>query len=1318
MRGIMLSVLLFLWAPAIAQDSEIAQKSTQDTYALEDDLSQGFDSIHPIYKWEYSNLDQSFTFFKDTEKNIDLDSARSLFFQRPFPKIGRWQEEKSFLNDIGSVFWLHGRIKGSAEQGENYLFQVGRDLNSFGEINVYAVDPKGNIIHKRTGSNLLPAEKDIRDVFNFFRLSVPQDQVVDVYLRLEEYSHSFGSALSIRHIRQESMRELEGCLLKNTFLKVNSGERIKNYTKFNRSVEHIVDAGYTIEEVSNPSFWDRNARFNSWQEFTMTDTFWLRTRLINTEKEGRAYLIYLQKWTYADVYLPDESGAFQMYKSGTSRSYKEKAYRDPLNFFQVRMNGKDTLDVYTKVYTIYPSLSLPFRQEFVVAHVDERMLREDKSNNIFFIPFQGYLFAALVLSVAIFLMLPSRMILYFAICVLGNFLLTITGYPIDTFFELFPRLINVSVFSMAIVSFLISFGGVKFMSQFIDLSKFVKNVDKGFNVLFAVYFIATLLVIVSRIFQFEILQWLNISIGNFESVRTFMDTVFISLGTTAFFLVFLIPLFGAIKKIKYAWVLLLSALVPALSTTAWFLSYFFLDATLYPHLILGEPISQFVAPAFIGVFIFITLMAALIVLQARDANRERQLALQSQLASEQKVAEQLRKVDVLKDQFLANTSHELRTPLQGIIGLSESLFEREAEGQKREDLSMIISSGKRLNNLVNDILDFSKLKNFDIELMRKPINLYALVEVVLKNNAMLAKGKKLRLINAVPRELPAVDADENRLQQILYNLVGNAVKFTESGHIEVEAIKKGEMIRVSVKDTGVGIPGNKMEAIFQEFEQADASTSRQFSGTGLGLSISKQLIELHGGEIWVESEVGVGSTFYFTLPLSTEPATTLHPEPSINTEEATESATLSEALTILGKAPEDAIHILVVDDEPVNQRVLKNYLAAGPYRVTQAMNGEEALQKLEEDQTFDLVLLDIMMPKMSGYEVCQKIREKHLPSELPVIMVTAKNQVRDLVQGLALGANDYITKPFSKDEFLARLKTQLDLGRIFDVTGRFVPNEFIRSLGKDRITEITLGDHTELEVTVLFTDIRDYTSLAETMTPEETYRFVNAFDGRMGPVITNHHGFVNQYLGDAIMAIFPNKVEDALQAAVEMQQVIQKYNVHRLSKGRKPVAAGIGMHTGSLVMGIIGDQKRMDAATIADTVNTASRIESLTKYYHCKILLSSVTYDQIEQKDQFQFRYLGKVQVKGKEKSVGIYECFDGDTDESKTLKISYAQKFREGMEYYFSKDFSRASLTFQEIFQINPSDLTAKLFRDRAAQFIHQGVPDNWDGVERMERK
>ena len=475
--------------------------------------------------------------------------------------------------------------------------------------------------------------------------------------------------------------------------------------------------------------------------------------------------------------------------------------------------------------------------------------------------------------------------------------------------------------------------------------------------------------------------------------------------------------------------------------------------------------------------------------------------------------ERLQQVDKLKDQFLANTSHELRTPLQGIIGLSESMLEETIIPDHEENLSLIISSGKRLNNLVNDILDFSKLKNYDIDLIRKPINLHILTNIVLRNNQPFVKGKDLELINYIPADLPAVYADENRLQQILYNLVGNAIKFTEWGHINVRATEINDQIEVSIVDTGTGIPKNEQEAIFQEFQQADGSISREFIGTGLGLSISKRLVELHGGKMWLESKVGKGSTFFFTLPISTAKATTLNqPKATV------ESIGRDTAIKAPAKAPvvagnSDAISILIVDDEVINQKVLKNHLKGKDFHITQAMDGVEAIRAIEEESNFGLVLLDVMMPRMSGYEVCQKIREKYLPSELPVIMITAKNQLQDIVQGLSIGANDYLPKPFHKEELLARIKTQVDLHQIFDVAGRFVPNEFLRSLNRERLTEVLLGDHAEKEVTVLFTDIRGYTTLAETMTPEQNFRFVNAFHGRMGPVIRKHGGVHQSIFG-------------------------------------------------------------------------------------------------------------------------------------------------------------------------------------------------------------
>ncbi|MEZ5039630.1 MAG: ATP-binding protein [Saprospiraceae bacterium] len=718
------------------------------------------------------------------------------------------------------------------------------------------------------------------------------------------------------------------------------------------------------------------------------------------------------------------------------------------------------------------------------------------------------------------------------------------------------------------------------------------------------------------------------------------------------------------------------------------------------------------------------MMGILVFLFLAGWQRYRYKQQQKLAAIEKQRVQRLEEIDRLKDQFLANTSHELRTPLNGIIGIAEWLQAKSAEVSTavlKENLSMLISAGKRLNNLVNDIMDFSRLRNAELRLFLKPLDVHSLSEMVLRINQPMAAAKKLTLINAIPKDLPAVLADEDRLQQILHNLIGNAIKFTNKGKVTISAQDMGEEIKLSVTDTGIGISPEKYETIFQAFQQEDGSTVREFAGTGLGLSISKHLVELHKGKIWLESAPEKGSTFYFSLPKSSEIAVS----PAFQEEASTE-----EILPLLGEslsqsqegeipsASEHDVNILIVDDEPINQHVLSNHLDSGYYKITKAMNGEDALKAIEGPVNFDLVILDVMMPRMSGYEVCEQIRRKYLPSELPIIMVTAKNLVKDLVEGLTTGANDYLAKPFSREEFLARVKTQINLHTINQASGRFVPNAFLRTLGKENITQVRLGDQVEQLVSVFFSDIRAYTTLSETMTPEENFKFVNAFNRRMGPIIDQNHGFINQYLGDAIMAIFQQSPRDALQACIEFQKTLQLYNTQRAKKQRLPITAGVGFHTGKLIMGIIGDEKRMDAATISDTVNTAARMESLNKHYGTNILFSEDSFMGIGQSDDFHLRFLGKVQMKGKKLPVGVYECFDGDHPSLMELKIKTLDHFKEGLQYFFEKDFKKAHQIFEGIIKTSPDDLTSNMFLERALHYMNIGVPEDWTGVDKMEMK
>lgn len=700
---------------------------------------------------------------------------------------------------------------------------------------------------------------------------------------------------------------------------------------------------------------------------------------------------------------------------------------------------------------------------------------------------------------------------------------------------------------------------------------------------------------------------------------------------------------------------------------------------------------------------------------------------------DQQRVKELEKIDQLKDEFLANTSHELRTPLNGIIGLAESLTDGVAgqlSPEVQKNLHMISSSGRRLSSLVNDILDFSKIKSNELELQLRPVDLYAATDIVLTLSQPLAKDKNLQLINNIARDFPLAKADENRVQQILHNLVGNAVKFTEEGQVEVSAKETDKGLEVKVSDTGIGIKEEQLEAIFNPFEQADGSVARAYGGTGLGLTVTKQLVELHGGTIKVTSTPGEGSVFTFTLPKGdTEEEERVFGLPFHPTERTlnklieatdkvgTQADVPKELATILPVANEE-ISILIVDDEPVNLQVLQNHLSMEGYKVTKANSGSKAMKILQSGDLFDLVVLDIMMPGMSGYEVCQKLRKVYPPSDLPVVLLTAKDRVGDLVEGFNVGANDYLTKPFSKDELLSRVRTHLRLNRIHRATGKFVPSEFLQSIGRETITDVKLGDQTEKVVTVFFSDIRGYTTLAETMSPSDNFQFVNSLNGRMGPIIQRNKGFVNQYLGDAIMAIFPENPGNSLQAAVEMQKNLLAYNEERRSKQRLPIKVGIGMHTGPLIMGIIGDHHRMDAATISDTVNTASRLESLTKYYGATILLSGDSLSQIPDAGQFYLRYLGKVQVKGKHAPVDLYECIDGDTPEMFDKKRATLELFKAGTDHFFSKDFAHASVAFQQILQQNPEDRIVQRFLYKAAQFALDGVPEGWQGVEMMAAK
>nr|WP_231571306.1 ATP-binding protein [Paenibacillus sp. VKM B-2647] len=394
------------------------------------------------------------------------------------------------------------------------------------------------------------------------------------------------------------------------------------------------------------------------------------------------------------------------------------------------------------------------------------------------------------------------------------------------------------------------------------------------------------------------------------------------------------------------------------------------------------------------------------------------------------LSDQLRFMDRLKDEFLANTSHEMKTPLHAIINIAGSLLEGAAgpmSPNQKMNVAMIKDTGKRMANLLGDLLDFSKLKNGELVLKRKTVALQPIVRLIFEMFRHMAGDKPVQFVDLLNDRL-FVYVDEDRLAQIMNNLVGNALKFTASGQIAVSAREENGWLAISVSDTGIGIPQDKLEVIFESFEQAGKAVAMEYGGMGLGLSVTKRLVELHGGSIWVESEQGKGAVFTFTVPSANREEEQLTDSGMKLTNALQEMAatqmTSSNKVRLEG---EGIFTILIADDDAANRQVLLNLLSVEKYTVIAVSSGMDAMREIELNRRIDLAIIDLMMPGMSGYEVCRNIRRRYSLSELPVLLLTARNRPEDIVTAFDSGVNDFLGKPIEADELKVRVRTLLKL---------------------------------------------------------------------------------------------------------------------------------------------------------------------------------------------------------------------------------------------------------------------------------------------------
>lgn len=283
---------------------------------------------------------------------------------------------------------------------------------------------------------------------------------------------------------------------------------------------------------------------------------------------------------------------------------------------------------------------------------------------------------------------------------------------------------------------------------------------------------------------------------------------------------------------------------------------------------------------------------------------------------------------------------------------------------------------------------------------------------------------------------------------------------------------------------------------------------------------------------------------------------------------------------------------------------------------------------------------------------------------------------------------------------------------------RFVPKQFLDFLGKKNITDIKLGDQVQREMTVMFSDIRSFTEISENFTPKENFDFINHYLGYMEPVVMRNNGFIDKYIGDSIMALYSLSVNDAINAAIEMRAKLQEFNADLAMDGKNPIDSGIGIHTGDLMLGIVGGRSRIEGTVISDHVNLSSRLEGLSKLYGAPIIISQDSLIKIDNPLQYNFRFLDIVKVKGRKSSVNIFEILDGEKTHQRMLKIQTKEQFNKSIEMYRNKLFNEALINFTELLKINPLDKALIVYQERCEKNIKFGIPEDWDGVEILHFK
>ncbi len=606
-------------------------------------------------------------------------------------------------------------------------------------------------------------------------------------------------------------------------------------------------------------------------------------------------------------------------------------------------------------------------------------------------------------------------------------------------------------------------------------------------------------------------------------------------------------------------------------------------------------------------------------------------------------AEQLLQLDHQKTEFFQNISHEFRTPLTLMVGPLESAVNQN-QPLPVAQATIALRNSRRLLRLVNQLLDLQRLNAGRMQPTFHPCDFVDFVSQIVETFRAYAEKKGIRL-TADLSNLAACEPiylDLEKFDKVLYNLLSNAMKFTPAGQsITVVVRPLADQCLLQVVDTGIGIRSDQVPHLFERFRQAEGSENRSYEGTGIGLSLVKDLVELHGGSITVDSVYERGSTFSIWLQTGCAhlPTEQIAPDPAavqidralveladLETDLLEPAETLPEVLEPLANA--NGMRILVVDDHPDLRRYISGILCQEGYQVLTARNGAEGYQ-IAFAQKPQLIITDLMMPQVTGLELIRMIRDAEDLKGTPMILLTAKADEETHLEGMERGADAYLSKPFNDRLLLAEVRNLLSLKanerRMSDlnnyltesVLGRFLPPALV---ARAALGDLSLDLRPEPRlVTVLFSDIVGFTQLSNTLRSRRMAEMLNEYLTTMTAAVFDNGGTVDKFIGDAIMALFgapeeltPNEqIRRAMATARQMYQSLETLNHNWQAQGLPALKFRCGIHQGTAVVGMFGGSSRSDYTAIGPSVNIAARLQAAAEPE--RILVSAAVADYLDE---------------------------------------------------------------------------------------------------------